>query len=98
MPTFTTLDELALQNAPGWVGAMSPAEALKSADLVQWWSGSRWVTIYFNTTWQQWRFSENDINVGSLSLTAGRPLVIRRTTASQNLTDQLITLKLPPFN
>ena len=88
VPADVTLGTLALQLAPGWQAAASPANAPTVADLVQVWGGGSWLTFYYDSVFGYWR-STTDVPASpsrnAYVIPAGRPLMIRRLTAGETL-------------
>ena len=99
LPVDMTLSALGLRaNTTGWQDSSSPSTAASSADLIQVWGGGSWLNFYYDTTTGHWQRTTDNASSQSrdtFTIPAGRPIMIRRTTAGASATDGLINLPLP---
>jgi hypothetical protein len=81
VPADVTLGALAFQAQSGWQPGVT-------ADLVQIWGGGSWLYFYYDSTLGYWR-STTDVPASPsrnlFVVPAGRPLMIRRSTAGETL-------------
>jgi uncharacterized protein (TIGR02597 family) len=79
-PITKTLQELNLQSLPGWTGAASSnGNNVATADKVLFWSGSSWMTFYFDTSSSNWRRTPGGALANSTTIqTPERPFMIQK--------------------
>lgn len=97
VPTAVTLGTLGLQTrALGWQSG-TPSTAAVSADLIQVWGGASFLTFYFDSVNQRWQLlgETSQTNRDTFAIQAGRPVMIRRGAAANNVAESLVPMVLP---
>ena len=97
VPTAVTLGTLGLQTrALGWQSG-TPSTAAVSADLIQVWGGASFLTFYFDSVNVRWQLlgETNQTNRDTFAIQAGRPVMIRRGAAANNVAESLVPMVLP---
>jgi hypothetical protein len=86
-PVGTTLAALMLQNQSGWRAWSDQSTALANADLVQIWSGSTWLSFYYDSINGRWQRAADSLNTNRDSYAVGAcvPIVLKRVSSDPNV-------------